>query len=73
MTNAETDVAVLKAKRQELIKRLKDIEADYKRGLSADSEEQATELENAEVLDAIARSVSAMLEEIDKRIAEIDE
>ena len=73
MTNAETDVAMLKAKRQELIKRLEDIEADYKRGLSADSEEQATELENAEVLEGIARAASAELEEIDKKIAEIDE
>ena len=73
MTIAETEVTKLQAKRQELIKRLQDIEADYKRGLSADSEEQATELENAEVLAGIARAASAELEEIEKRIAEINE
>lgn len=73
MKIAETEIDKLKAKRLELIKRLEKIEADYKQGLSADSEEQATELENAEVLEGIARAASAELEAVEKRIAEFDE
>ena len=73
MTIVETELTKLKTKRQELVKRLESIEADYKQGLSADSEEQAMELENAEVLEGIARAASTELEELEKRIAEFDE
>jgi len=58
----------LLAKRDELRDRLKAIEAEYKRGLSADSEERATELENAEVLDGIARITAEELERVDEAL-----
>jgi hypothetical protein len=69
----KTEIAKLKSKKLELIKRLEDIESDYKQGLSADSEEQAIQLENAEVLEGIAKATSEELENIKKQIAELEE
>jgi len=47
---SEIEINELKIRKQELEKRLEEIEADYKRGLSADSKERSIQLENAEVL-----------------------
>ena len=55
----------LLSKRDELRQRLIDIEADYRRGLDADSEERAQQLENAEVLDGIAKVTAEELEKIE--------
>ena len=66
-------ITQLESKREELRQRLIKIEADYKRGLSADSEERATELENAEVLEGIAKSAAEELERIEKKLAELTE
>ena len=59
----------LLARRDELRQRLEAIEADYRRGLDADSEEQAQQLENAEVLDGIAKAVSDELAQVEERLA----
>lgn len=67
-----TDVQSLIKKRDELAARLEAIKADYRRGLNADSEEQAIELENVEVLDGIARATAEELERIEKLLAELD-
>lgn len=60
------------AKRDELRARLDAIEKDYRRGLNSDSEERAVELENAEVLEAIAKSTADELQGIEKRLADLD-
>lgn len=72
MSIIETEITELKIKKQALEKRLQDIEADYKKGLSADSDEQAIQLENAEVLEGIAKATAEELENINKRITELN-
>ena len=59
----------LLAKRDELRARLTAIEADYKSGLDADAEEQAQQLENAEVLEGIAKAAAEELEAIEAKLA----
>jgi RNA polymerase-binding transcription factor DksA len=61
----------LEEKRARLRARLEAIEQDYRSGLDADSEEQAQQLENAEVLAGIARAAAEELERIEKRLAEL--
>ncbi len=58
-------------KRDELRARLDAIKADYRRGLNADSEEQAIELENVEVLDGIAKATSEELARIEELLAKL--
>ncbi|MDH3354597.1 MAG: hypothetical protein OEL79_05220 [Chromatiales bacterium] len=67
----ELDQVKLIAKRDELRERLDSIEADYRKGLNADSEEQAQELQNAEVLEGIAKSASEELQRIEKLLEEL--
>ena len=62
------DKAALLARRDELRQRLAAIEKDYRRGLDKDSEEQAVQLENAEVLDGIASALSQELEEVERQL-----
>jgi hypothetical protein len=71
--NQQNHKAALIAKRDELLARLAAIENDYRRGLDADAEEQALELENAEVLDAIAQSAAEELERIEAQLAALEE
>ena len=59
------------AKRDELRERLAAIERDYRQGLDPDSGERAVQLENAEVLDGIARAARDELENIEKQLAEL--
>lgn len=61
----------LLARRQELVKRLDAIRADLGRGLDADAEEQALQLENLEVLQEILRLAETELAGIDKELAEL--
>ena len=61
----------LEEKRAALRARLEAIEADYKRGLDADSEEQAQQLESAEVLAGIAKAAAEELERVEKQLAEL--
>lgn len=66
----------LTQKRDELLHRLDAIKRDYANGLDADFEEQAQQLENAEVLAEISRvtheelqKVTTALERIEKELA----
>jgi len=59
----------LETRRQELIERLDAIKRDYGRGLDKDFEEQAVQLENAEVLAEIARVTADELGEVNRAIA----
>jgi len=61
----------LLARKDELKKRLEAIEQDYKQGLDADAEERALQLENAEVLDGIAKATAEELEQVEKQLAEL--
>ena len=65
---AET-MAILKARRAELVKRLEAIHRDIGGGLDKDYEEQAVQLENLEVLQEIARVARAEIREIDQKLA----
>lgn len=58
-------------RRNELRQRLEAIENDYRQGLDADAEERAIQLENAEVLAGIARSISEELQVIEERLARL--
>ena len=60
----------LRDRKQELITRLEAIRADLGRGLAADSEEQAIQLENLEVLQEIQRLANEELKSIDKELAD---
>ncbi len=57
--------------RDALRARLESIEADYRRGLDADSKERAVQLENAEVLEGIARVTSEELQQIEQRLEQL--
>lgn len=61
----------LLAKKAELQKRLEAINNEYRQGLDADAEEQAIQLENAEVLDGIAKAAAEELARIEKQLAEL--
>lgn len=69
MSNTQSEKEQLIEKRNELRTRLESIETDYRQGLDADSEEQAVQLENAEVLEAIAKSTAEELQRIEERLA----
>ncbi|MEJ8567536.1 hypothetical protein [Elongatibacter sediminis] len=56
-------------RRDELLKRLKAIRADLAGGLAADSEEQAIQLENLEVLQEIQRLAEKELRSIEEELA----
>lgn len=60
-------------RRDELRERLAAIRRDLGSGLERDLEEQAQQLENQETLMEIARVAEAELEDIDRRLAEIDD
>lgn len=57
----------------ELTDRVSKIKADVTGGLEADSKEQAAQLENQEVLDALANEATAELELIGAALLRIDE
>lgn len=59
-------------KRDELRARLEAIKNDYRQGLDRDSEEQAQQLENAEVLEGIAKSTAEELQRIEEQLANMD-
>ena len=59
------------AKQQELTQRLENIKSNITRGRSADSQEQAQELENAEVVDALGNEARHELNLIAKALDQI--
>jgi RNA polymerase-binding transcription factor DksA len=60
-------------RRGELRKRLEEINRDYQRGLDPDLEEQAVQLENAEVLAEIARTTRVELERVERQLTELEQ
>lgn len=62
----------LEALRVELSERVERIKADIGRGLEADSKEQAAQLENKEVLDALANEAEAELKKISTALQRMD-
>ena len=63
---------VLIAKRVELASRLERIKQNVTAGHSADSEEQAQELENAEVVDALGNETRRELSMIARALAQLE-
>ena len=55
-------------RRDELRERLNAIKRDYGRGLDKDFEEQAIELENAEVLAGIAKAAAEELDQVERQL-----
>jgi len=70
--NLEQTRQELVKKRDELRNRLKAIKEDFASGLDRDWEEQAVQLENAEVLDEIARVTSEELHKLEEGIERIE-
>ena len=68
----QVNIAQLKKERDRLRQKLAAIEADYRKGLEPDSEDQAIELENADVLEGIARATAEELEKVEKSLSEIE-
>jgi RNA polymerase-binding protein DksA len=62
---------VLLAKQQELSQRLESLKQNLRDGRSADSQEQAQELENAEVVDALGNETRSELNKIAKALDQI--
>ena len=60
------------ARRDELRDRLNAIEQDYRRGLDPDFEEQAVQLENAEVLAGIAKAAAEELADIERQLTALE-
>jgi RNA polymerase-binding transcription factor DksA len=67
----ESEKSRLLEKRDELRARLEAIRKDVRRGLEADFEERAIQLENDEVLAGIAKATAAELESIEERLARL--
>ena len=67
MSNTDNKEALI-AKRDELLDRLASINNDYKQGLDADSGERAVQLENAEVLEGIAKAARDELDRIEEKL-----
>ena len=60
------------ARHDELREQLNAIEQDYRRGLDPDFEEQAVQLENAEVLAGIARAAAEELAQIEQQLVTLE-
>ncbi len=67
----QLNITDLKKERDRLRQKLTAIEADYRKGLVPDSEDQAIELENADVLEGIARVTAEELERIEQNLSEL--
>ena len=67
----ETRQALIE-KRRELEERVEAVRRDFAGGLEPDLEEQAIQLENAEVLNELLREALSELEEIEKKLRRMD-
>lgn len=65
------EITRLTTQRDELRARIEAINADFRQRLDTDSEERAIQLENREVLEAIARAATEDLQRIEARLAEL--
>ena len=68
MKNPEEIDEELRQKKIELRERVDAIRRDVRGGLDPDFEEQAVQLENAEVLDALLKQALSELEEIERKL-----
>ena len=59
-------------KRQELVDRVDSIKADYRKGLDADSEERAIQLENRDTLYEIERVCLEEIAKIDEQLKKLN-
>lgn len=59
-------------RRDELLNRLNAIKKDFGQGLDADWEEQAVQLENAEVLQEISRITAEELQKVEEAIYRLE-
>ena len=73
MTKHENIAKALKARLAELTGRVAEIDSQIRRPLSADLEEQATDLENQDALKAIGNSENQEIHEIRKALKRISE
>ena len=73
MTDLVARKAALSARREELLTRLNSIRSDYGNGLPADLEEQAQQLENAEVLAEINRLAAEELTKVEEALFRIEQ
>ena len=71
MTDRNARIQYLRQRRDELQQRLDAIKADYRKGLSADSDERAIELENAEVLAEISRVAATELDQVEQELRQL--
>ena len=62
----------LQNKKRDLERRISAIKNDFKSGLDPDSEEQAVQLENYEVLLEILRNTEDELDSVNKKIFELE-
>lgn len=62
----------LTKRRDELLNRLNAIKKDYSQGLDKDWEEQATQLENADVLAEISRVTAEELNDVQQAIERLE-
>lgn len=69
---SDADKQKLIEKRNELRARIEAIENDYRQGLDKDSEEQAQQLENAEVVAGIAKSLAEELRAVEAQLADME-
>ena len=72
MTTSTKAREELITQRDTLKERLEKIKQDFSKGLDADSEERAVQLENADVLNEIARTSEQALIQVEKEIARLD-
>lgn len=72
MSESEQKTQLLR-RRDELRQRLAAIQRDYRQGLDADSEEQAVQLENAEVQAGIAKVTVEELAKVEQQLQELDD
>lgn len=63
----------LESKKVELNERIATIKKDIASGLDSDSEEQATQLENQEVLDSLANEATSEVAQINKALQRMDQ
>jgi len=63
----------LLVRKDELLKRLAAIRGDFSSGLASDSEEQAIQLQNLEVLQEIERLANEELVAIEEELSQLDD
>ncbi len=72
MVHPEESREALQRQRSELMERIDAIKRDYTSGLDQDFEEQAQQLENAEVLEALLKQAYDELAVIDRKLDELN-